>query len=179
MVEHTKPIAESKHFIVLNKYTKEWEVAESYQSESDLERELVQDLDNQGYEFLPELTTPDAMLSNVRVQLQTLNNVQLADSEWHRFVETYLDKPSDSIADKTRKIHDDYIYDFGSNFSSGNINLVRRFGEIQYNDEHLSFTGIFSDDKLLSTPENPYSRLPQLRLSLLYPETATGFSTNL
>lgn len=74
---------------------------------------------------------------------------------------------------------DDYFYDFGSNFSSGNINLVRRFGEIQYNDEHLSFTGIFSDDILLSTPENPYRRLPQLRLSLLYPEFAAGLSTNL
>ncbi len=74
---------------------------------------------------------------------------------------------------------DDYFYDFGSDFSLGNINLVRRFGEIQYNDEHLSFTGIFSDDKLLSTPENPYGRLPQLRLSLLYPEIVAGFSTNI
>lgn len=26
-----------------------WKVAESYQSESDLERELIQDLQNQGY----------------------------------------------------------------------------------------------------------------------------------
>ncbi|MCP3675419.1 MAG: LPS assembly protein LptD [Gammaproteobacteria bacterium] len=72
-----------------------------------------------------------------------------------------------------------YFYDFGSNFSSGNISFVRRFGEIKYDDEHLSFMSIFSDDKLLSTPENPYSRLPQLRLSLLYPELAAGISTNL
>jgi type I restriction enzyme R subunit len=43
--------------------------------------------------------------------LQTLNNVQFSESEWLRFVETYLDKPSDSIVDKTRKIHDDYIHD--------------------------------------------------------------------
>jgi hypothetical protein len=35
-----KTIAESKNFIVLDKYTKEWKVAESYQSEGDLEREL-------------------------------------------------------------------------------------------------------------------------------------------
>ena len=52
MAEHTKPIAESNSFIVLDKYTRDWEVAESYQSESDLERELVQDLVNQGYEYL-------------------------------------------------------------------------------------------------------------------------------
>ena len=28
------------------------------------------------------------------------------------FVEEYLDKASDNHIDKTRKIHDDYIYDF-------------------------------------------------------------------
>ena len=50
MIEYN-PIAESKNFIVLDQYTREWKVAESYQSESDLERELVQDLVNQGYEF--------------------------------------------------------------------------------------------------------------------------------
>ena len=56
MVEQTKTIAESKNFIILDKYTGDWQAAESYQSEADLERELVQDLVNQGYEFLPELS---------------------------------------------------------------------------------------------------------------------------
>jgi len=107
-----KAIAESNNFIVLEKYTREWEAADSYQSEGDLERELIQDLVNQGYEYLPQLTNPEAMLANVRVQLQTLNNVQFSEAEWRRFVETYLDRPSDGITDKTRKIHDDYIHDF-------------------------------------------------------------------
>ncbi len=112
MVEQTKPIAESNHFIVLKTYTREWKVAESYQSEGGLERELVQDLVNQGYEFLPDLKSQEAMLANVRAQLQALNHVQFADGEWRRFVETFLDKPNDGIVDKTRKIHDDYIHDF-------------------------------------------------------------------
>ena len=43
-----KPIVESNRFIVLDKYTKEWEVSERYQSEADLERELIQDLTNPG-----------------------------------------------------------------------------------------------------------------------------------
>jgi type I restriction enzyme R subunit len=66
MPEQTTPIAETPNYIVLDKYTKEWDASEQYQSEDDLERELVQDLVNQGYEFLPALTTPDAMLANVR-----------------------------------------------------------------------------------------------------------------
>ena len=104
-----KTIAELNRFIVLDKYQREWEVADSYQSEGDLERELIQDLVNQGYEFLPSLNNPAAMLANVREQLQVLNKVQFSEVEWARFVETFLDKPSDNMVEKTRKIHDDYI----------------------------------------------------------------------
>lgn len=122
MPEYTKPIAESNNFIVLDKYTKEWQVAENYQSEDALERELIQDLQNQGYEYLPELNNPETMLVNVREQLQMLNNVEFLEGEWLRFVETYLDKPSDNITDKTRKIHDDYIHDFV--FDDGHIQNI-------------------------------------------------------
>jgi len=117
-----KPIAESNNFIVLDKYTREWEVKESYQSEDDLEREFIQDLQNQGYEYVPGLNTPEEMLANVRVQLQALNKVAFLEGEWLRFVEEYLDSPSDNIVDKTRKIHDDYIYDFV--FDDGHIQNI-------------------------------------------------------
>lgn len=122
MVDYVKPIAESSNFIVLDKYTKEWSVAEIYQSEGDLEREFIQDLQNQGYEYLPGLSAPDSLLANVRVQLQTLNDVQFSDGEWLRFVETWLDKPSDGIVEKTRKIHDNYIHDFV--FDDGRIQNI-------------------------------------------------------
>ncbi|MFT5452829.1 MAG: LPS-assembly protein [Enterobacterales bacterium] len=74
---------------------------------------------------------------------------------------------------------DDYFYDFGGNYSSGNRNSLRRFAQVSYDDEHLSFKGIVSNDQLLSTPTDPYSRLPQLRLSVLYPELLAGITTNL
>jgi type I restriction enzyme R subunit len=122
MAEHTKPIAELNNFIVLDKYTREWEAAESYQSEADLERELIRDLVNQGYEHPSGLNTPEALMANVREQLQTLNHVQFLDGEWARFVETWLDKPSDGIVEKTRKIQDDYVHDFV--FDDGRIQNI-------------------------------------------------------
>ncbi len=118
-----KTIAESKNFIVLDQYTQEWKVAESYQSESDLEREFIADLQNQGYEYLHGLNTADALLGNVRVQLQSLNDMQFSNGEWLRFVETWLDKPSDGIVEKTRKIHDDFVHDFV--FDDGRIQNIR------------------------------------------------------
>ncbi len=122
MLEQIATIAETNRFIVLDKYVRAWEAADSYQSEADLERELIQDLRNQGYEFRADLKSTDAMLANVRVQLQALNDVQFTDMEWARFVETYLDKPSDSATDKVRKLHDDYIFDFV--FDDGRIQNI-------------------------------------------------------
>lgn len=115
-------IAEANNFIVLDKYTKTQQTGESYQSEESLERELIQDLQRQGYEYLPNLNTQKLMLANVRVQLESLNNLVFSEDEWRRFVETYLDKPSENIVDKTRKLHDDYIHDFV--FDDGHIKNI-------------------------------------------------------
>lgn len=117
-----KAIAETNQFIVLDRYTKCVQLSETYQSEYDLEREFIADLENQGYEYLPDLNSPDALLANVRQQLQTLNKLQFSESEWQRFVETFLDRPSETVIDKTRKIHNDYIHDFV--FDDGRIQNI-------------------------------------------------------
>ncbi|EFA4229288.1 HsdR family type I site-specific deoxyribonuclease [Escherichia coli] len=111
MILQTHTIAETSNFIVLDKYIKAEQTGDSYQSESDLERELIQDLRNQGCEFI-SIKSQSAMLANVREQLQNLNGVVFNDSEWQRFTEQYLDNPGDGILDKTRKIHIDYICNF-------------------------------------------------------------------
>ena len=120
-----KTIAESNNFIVLDKFTKYSEVNEApaaYQTEAALEKEFIQDLIHQGYEYLTNLNTQEAMLANVRLQLQSLNNMEFSDGEWARFVEEYLDKPSDNLVEKTRKIHDNFIYDFV--FDDGHIQNI-------------------------------------------------------
>ena len=120
-----KPIVESENYIILDKYEKDMSLRESlavYQTEASLEREFIEDLKRQGYDFLPSMTSYDAMLANVRVQLQALNNVSFNDTEWTRFCEQFLNKPSDNIIDKTRKIHNDYIYDFV--FDDGHIENI-------------------------------------------------------
>lgn len=118
-------IAELKNFIVLENYTRNSMVNEppaGYQTEAALEREFITDLQSQGYEYVPTLVTPEALLVNARKQLQELNHVDFTDPEWTRFVDEYLDKPNDNIVDKTRKIHDDYIYDFV--FDDGHIKNI-------------------------------------------------------
>lgn len=118
-----KTIAESNNFIVLDQYNKFVEEPNvGYQTEGSLEREFIRDLRAQGYEYLQDINGHDALIKNLRVQLQHLNNVVFSDAEWRRFLEEYLDKPSDSLIEKTRKVHDDYIYDFV--FDNGRIQNI-------------------------------------------------------
>lgn len=117
-----KALPESNQYIVLDNYIKIAEREFGYQTEADLEQKFIQDLINQGYEYLPSLTTPEEMLANIRFQLQRLNNVEFSDAEWIRFCEQYLDKPSDNHIEKTRKIHNDHIYDFV--FDDGHIQNI-------------------------------------------------------
>lgn len=122
-----KTIAETNHFIVLDKYER-LEVNEAslgYQSENDLERELLQDLVSQGYELAAGINSTEKMLANARTQLQTLNAVEFSDAEWLRFVESWLNKAGEGTTDKTRKVHDDHIHDFV--FDDGHIQNIQLF----------------------------------------------------
>ena len=87
-----------------------------------MEYEFVDDLKNQGYEYVPEITSSDALLANARKQLQILNQVVFTDAEWTRFVDEYLDKPSDSLVEKAKKVHENHIYDFV--FDDGHIQNI-------------------------------------------------------
>lgn len=120
-----KTIAELNNYIVLDNYTKFSMVNDQplvYQTEASLEGEFIKDLINQGYEYLSDLNTPQAMLANARVQIERLNKMKFSDGEWARYVEEYLDRPSDNLVEKTRKLHDNYICDFV--FDDGHIQNI-------------------------------------------------------
>lgn len=134
MTTQTTPITETNHFIVLDKYDKIEQVG-SYQTESEMEKELIADLVAQGYEYRTDLNTHDKLLANVRAQLQKLNNTTFTDSEWHRFVAEYLDKPSEHMIEKTRKLHDDSAYDFV--FDNGRIQNIHLLDKMNLGNNKL------------------------------------------
>lgn len=118
----TRTIAESNNFIILDKYTKIDQSGSVYQTEFDLENELILDLVNQGYTYAKDLTNHEKLMVNLRAQLQKLNGVEFTDSEWQRFLDEYLDKPSENSTDKARKIHNDHVHDFV--FDDGRIQNI-------------------------------------------------------
>ena len=143
MSTQTKPIAQTNNFIVLDKYTS-IEQPQTYQSEADLEKELIQDLVSQGYAYAKEIKTPESLLKNLRVQLERLNDVTFSDDEWDRFVLEYLDKPNENIIDKTQKIHHDYIYDFV--FDDGHIQNIYLVDKKNINKNSLQVISQFEQE---------------------------------
>ncbi|NLX79923.1 MAG: type I restriction endonuclease subunit R, partial [Clostridiales bacterium] len=82
--------------------------SEKYQSEADLEREFIRQLEAQGYEYL-NIHSEKELIDNLRAQLEKLNNYKFTNSEWDRFFTECIANNNDSIVEKTRKIQDDYI----------------------------------------------------------------------
>lgn len=118
-------IAELQNFIVLDSYTKAAMLNETpagYQTEAQLESEFITDLRNQGYEYLPNLNSPEALLNNARIQLQTLNNIVFTDAEWKRFNDEFLNKENDGIVERTRKIQGCCVCDF--TFDDGHLQNI-------------------------------------------------------
>lgn len=114
-------LTETDNYIVLDSYSSRKKMTGGYQSESELEQELMYALEQQGYERV-HLKSYEDMLENVRTQLEILNNVCFSEDEWARFSNQYLDMPSEGIVEKTRKIHDNYVYDFV--FDDGHIKNI-------------------------------------------------------
>lgn len=119
---NTLPIAEMTGGIVLANFEKPERRVEEYQTEVQLEENMINNLVAQGYERL-DITTMDDLYENLRVQIEKLNDVKFSDSEWKRFLLEYLDTPNDGIVEKTRKIQENYIYDFI--FDNGRLRNIK------------------------------------------------------
>lgn len=105
-------IAEMNNGIVLANFKKDLKAREtSYQSEAELERNLISNLISQGYERLFVKSNKD-LDKNLKIQIERLNNISFSSSEWERFLLEYLDAPNDGMIEKTRKIQENHIYDF-------------------------------------------------------------------
>ena len=81
---------------------------ENYQSEADLEREFIKQLQTQAYEYL-NIKNEEDLVKNLRKQLEKLNNYKFSDNEWNYFFKNELANPNQSIPEKTFSIQEDYI----------------------------------------------------------------------
>ena len=77
-------VAQTTENTVVTEYEPVKARSDSYQSEAALEKEFIRMLTEQGYEYLP-LHTEAELLTNLRRQLEKLNDYRFSDAEWSRF----------------------------------------------------------------------------------------------
>lgn len=105
-----EPIALSNESTVVAEFLPEFlGVREAaYQSEAELEKAFIKQLQVQAYEYLP-ITSEVELIANVRRQLEKLNRLQFSDAEWDRFFSTCIAGSNDGIIEKTARIQEDHI----------------------------------------------------------------------
>ncbi|MDD4066622.1 MAG: type I restriction endonuclease subunit R [Clostridia bacterium] len=101
-------VSENNHSTVVSNYIPTELREEGYQSEGDLERKFIELLTEQSYDFI-KIVSEDDLISNLRNQLEKLNNYTFSDKEWDYFFKNNIASSNDGIVQKTRKIQEDYI----------------------------------------------------------------------
>lgn len=101
-------IAASNESTVVTEYIPENKKSSSYQSETELEKEFIRMLTEQGYEYL-QIHTEKDLIANLRTQLERLNAYQFSASEWDRFFKNSIANQNEGIVEKTRKIQEDNV----------------------------------------------------------------------
>ena len=107
-MSHFNIVAETNVNTVVTEYDPVKARSDSYQSEAELENEFIRLLCEQGYDYLQFHTEAD-LISNLRKNLEKLNNYQFSDTEWDRFFADSIANKNDDIVDKARKIQEDYV----------------------------------------------------------------------
>lgn len=101
-------VSQSSESTVVTEYERPAKRANNYQSEADLEREFISQLQELGYEYTA-IRSEQHLIENLRQQLETLNHYQFTDTEWERFYRETLANQKNGIIEKTRLIQEDHV----------------------------------------------------------------------
>jgi len=101
-------IAENPESTVVAEYQPLYRRETTFQSEADLEKAFIEQLQTQAYDYLP-ITSEDELIANLRLQLEALNNYQFTNSEWEQFFKGKIANQNNGIEEKTTIIQEDHI----------------------------------------------------------------------
>lgn len=102
------PVAVSSKSTVVAEYVPDARREDDYQSEAQLEKEFIKQLQAQAYDYV-DIREESQLEANLRVQLQKLNNVVFTDTEWQEFFSSKIAGANDTLTDKTARIQEDHV----------------------------------------------------------------------
>lgn len=145
-----KVIIEQSESTVVSAFESSKTRAKEYQSEKDLENALIKQLVSQGYEYIT-LQNADGLISNLRTQIERLNNYRFSEKEWKQILNNYLVNPNEGIVEKTRKVQEDFIYNLiKDDGTTQNIKIIDK------NNIHNNFLQVINQVEVQGTYKNIY-----------------------
>ena len=102
---HYDPIALSNESTVVAEWVSEGASSSEYQSEAELERTFIKQLQEQAYEYFA-IRSEAELVANLRAQLELLNGITFSDREWERFFGGVIAGKNDGIVQKTERIQE-------------------------------------------------------------------------
>ena len=103
-----EPIAITSENTVVAEYEGFPRRTKAYESEAELEQAFIDLLKEQAYEYI-SIDSEAGLISNLRAQLEKLNNVVFSDTEWERFFAESISGEKDGIVEKTKRIQEDNV----------------------------------------------------------------------
>ena len=101
-------VAENPESTVVAEYQPLYRKETTFQSEADLEKAFIEQLQTQAYDYLPITSEPE-LIANLRLQLEALNNYQFTNSEWEQFFKGKIANQNNGIEEKTTIVQEDHI----------------------------------------------------------------------
>ncbi|MDD3452705.1 MAG: type I restriction endonuclease subunit R [Bacilli bacterium] len=143
-------ISENDNSTVISEYKGLNDRYKSYQSEDALEQEFIKTLQGQSYEYL-KINSEEELISNLRKQLEKLNNYNFSDNEWNYLFNNILTNSNNGILEKTRIIQEDYIQTIDlDNGDKKNIYLIDK------NNVHNNYLQVINQYESTGNRDNRY-----------------------
>lgn len=101
-------VAENPESTVVAEYQTPYTRETSYQNEEQLEKAFIAQLQTQAYEYL-SISSEAELITNLRSQLQKLNDYTFSDNEWDQFFKSKIANQNSGIEEKTTLIQEDHI----------------------------------------------------------------------
>jgi len=114
-----------------------------YQSEAQLEREFIDQLKTQAYEYLT-IHSEEDLVKNLKTQLEKLNDYKFTDTEWEKFFNTVIANPNQSIEEKTTTIQEDQIKNLIRD--DGTVKNIYLIKKDNIHDNYLQVINQYSTD---------------------------------
>lgn len=101
-------VVENPESTVVAEYQSPLKRETTYQSEAELEKAFIEQLQTLAYEYLP-IISEQQLIANLRSQLEILNDYQFTDKEWEQFFKSKIANQNNGIEEKTTIIQEDHI----------------------------------------------------------------------